>query len=133
MTKEEKLIELFSKAPMKKTFNMELSYKDNEAHFHMKFDKKFDHTMAGTHGGVVATILDNVGWFAAALNYDTWIATSNISVNYLKQSVNSDLFAVGKTVKSGKNIAYTYMEVKDDKAELIAYASGSFAVSKKPI
>lgn len=131
MTKEEKLIELFSKAPMKKTFNMELSYKNKEAHFHMKFDEKFDHAMDGTHGGVVATILDNVGWFAAALNYDTWIATSNINVNYLKQASRSDLHAIGRTVRSGKNVAYTYMEVKDDKQDLIAYATGSFVVSSK--
>ena len=131
MTKEEKLIDLFSKAPMKQTFNMALSYKDNEAHFSMKYDSKFNHSLSGTHGGVVATLLDNAGWFAAALNYDTWIATSNISINYLKQSSKSDLLAVGKTVRSGKKVAYTYMEVKDSAGDLVAYATGSFVASTK--
>ena len=110
---------------------MELSFRGQEAHFHMRYDSKFDHAMQGIHGGVVATILDNAGWFAAALHYDYWIATSNLNVSYVKQASQSDLFAVGRTVKSGRSLAYTYMEVRDDCGDLVAFATASFAVSNK--
>ena len=49
---QNKAIKLFSKAPMKKTFNMELSYNgQDQATFSMPFDQKFCHALGSLHGG----------------------------------------------------------------------------------
>ena len=81
---QERAIRLFSRAPMKKTFGMNLSYNDNEsAIFEMPYDQKFNHAFGGIHGGVLATLLDNAGWFSASIYYDTWISTIDLQIQYL--------------------------------------------------
>ena len=61
------LIEFFDLAPMKHTFGMVLSYdSDGNAHFEMPHQERFQHAMKDTHGGVIATLLDNAGWSSLA-------------------------------------------------------------------
>ena len=129
---QEKAIELFSRAPMKKTFNMILSYnKEDQAIFTMPFDKKFCHALGSLHGGVLSTLLDNAGWFTVQPYYENWINTIDLQVQLLLPTSNKTLVSKGTLVKKGKAIAFSKMEVFDEDDLLIATATGTFAVSNK--
>lgn len=116
---------------MKNTFGMELTYEGESAVFTMRFDRRFDHSLGSTHGGVIATILDNAGWFTAALHYDNWIATTDLHVQLLRNVSGKSLTAYGELVKAGKQMAFTKMKVLDEDSQLIAVASGSFCVTSQ--
>ena len=131
---QNKAIKLFSKAPMKKTFNMELSYNgQDQATFSMPFDKKFCHALGSLHGGVISTLLDNAGWFTVQPHYETWINTIDLQVQLLLPTSNQSLTSKGTLVKKGKTIAFSKMEVRDEDDNLIATATGTFAVSDQKI
>ena len=130
--KQEKAIKLFAKAPMKKTFNMNLSYNDNDqAVFKMPFDQKFCHALGSIHGGVISTLLDNAGWFTAQQFYETWINTIDLQVQLISPTANKSLISIGKVIKKGRSIAFSSMEVRDEDNKLIATGTATFAVTDK--
>lgn len=129
---QNRAIKLFSKAPMKKTFNMELSYNNNDqATFSMPFDEKFCHALGSLHGGVISTLLDNAGWFTVQPHYKTWVNTIDLQVQLLLPTSNQSLISRGTLVKKGKTIAFSQMEVRDEGDNLIATATATFAVSNQ--
>ena len=130
--RQEKAINLFAKAPMKKTFNMILSYNDSDqAVFNMPFDEKFCHALGSVHGGVISTLLDNAGWFTAQQHYDTWINTVDIQVQLISPTNSKSLISTGRLIKKGRSIAFSNMEVRDEDDKLIATGSATFAVTDK--
>jgi len=132
--KTEKLKALFNRAPMKQTFNMSLEYDERGcAIFTLPFDEKFNHSMSATHGGVITTLLDNAGWFTAATKYDYWIVTTDLHVQMLRQVSGSTVVARGMLVKTGKQLAFSRMEATDESGQLVAVASGTFAVTSQPL
>ena len=69
--RSQRLTALFARAPMKKTFGMTVSFDEQgDATFVMPHQKAMEHALGDTHGGVIATLIDNAGWFTAATRYD---------------------------------------------------------------
>ena len=131
--RQQKLIELFDKAPMKKTFSMELSYnKDGNAVFEMPYNPGFDHALNQVHGGVIATLIDNAGWFTAASKYSTWVGTADMQVRLLEPVEKKKLIATGSMIKEGNKIAMTEMKVKTEDGQIVAVGSGTFVVTSVP-
>ena len=131
---QKKAIELFSKAPMKKTFNMEFTYNDDDqAVFTMPYDQKFCHALGSLHGGVLSTLLDNAGWFTVQPFYENWVNTIDLQVKLLLPTANKTLTSKGSIIKKGRAIAFSSMEVNDEDGNLIATATATFAVSNKKI
>lgn len=125
--KQSFLIDLFDKAPIKHIYGMELCYQNDRARFDLPYNANFDHALNGIHGGVIATLLDNAGWFTAALYYDNWIATIEFNVRLISHAKNEGLYATGDVIHAGKRMAVCEMQVrslKDDR--LVAKGSGSF-------
>ena len=119
---------------MKHTFGMELSYDgDGNAVFEMPYKAELSHAMKDTHGGVIATLLDNAGWFTAAVQYDQWVNTSELTVRLHEPANQEDLRAAGKIVRAGKRLCVASMEVRSVSGRLVATGSGTFVVSSKPI
>ena len=128
------LLQLFAAAPMKQTFEMLLSFDHaGDAHFTMPYDSKFTHSLHDTHGGVIATLLDNAGWFTAATRYDTWVNTSDLMIRLLEPAQREALHAKGKVIRAGAKLCVTTMEVRTQSDRLIATGSGTFVVSKRPL
>jgi uncharacterized protein (TIGR00369 family) len=126
----EKLVTLFSRAPIKKTTGMSLSYNErNEAVFDLPHKPGFEHGLGDTHGGIIATLLDNAGWFAAAVEYDAWIATVDLHLHLLEPAKREALRSVGRVVRAGQSLAVTEMEVRTLSGRLVATGSGTFAVT----
>ena len=124
------LIELFGRAPIKKAFGMAFAYNDqHQAIFKMPHNPDFEHAMGDTHGGIIATLLDNAGWFTAAVQYETWIATIEMQMRLLKPAGRRDLMAIGELVRAGKSFAVAQMKVQTVRGRLLASGSGTFAVT----
>ena len=133
-TKQQKLIAMFDSAPIKHIFGMDLSYTDdNRAKFVLPYNRNFDHALDGIHGGAIATLADNAGWFTAAQYYDTWIATVEFQVRLLKHVKQQTLIATGKMVQQGKRIAVTEMEICIDDGTVVAIGSGTFVPTSASI
>jgi len=128
------LIEFFSHAPMKKTFGMELTYDAaGNARFVMPNSASMHHSFRDTHGGVIATLLDNAGWFTAATRYDHWVNTSELTVRLHAPARREDLIGTGTIVRAGSRLCVVSMEVHSASGRLVATGAGSFMVSSKTI
>jgi len=124
------LAEFFSHAPMKQTFGMELSFnEEGNAVFDMPYKESLCHALKDTHGGAIATLIDNAGWFTAATRYDTWISTSEMTVRLHEPAHREDLYATGQIVRAGKRMCSTTMEVRTTEGRLVATGAGTFVVS----
>lgn len=128
------MIRLFDQAPMKHTFGMTLSY-DDEGNARMDMPHKVDfrNGIQDTHGGVIATLLDNAGWFTAAMQYDNWVNTSELTVRLHEPANQEDLVAIGHIVRAGRRLCVAGMEVRSASGRLVATGTGTFVVSSKAI
>ncbi len=132
--RQEELMALFHRAPMKHSLGMEFHYdEEGSAIFNMPYNPHFDHALGGIHGGVIATLLDNAGWFTVAQFYDAWIATAELQVRLLKPVAKTDIYSKGRVLNLGKRIAMAEMEVRTKDELLIAVGSGTFAVTSMPM
>jgi uncharacterized protein (TIGR00369 family) len=126
----EELLALFSKAPIKATFGMELSFNEmQEAIFDLPHNPGLEHGFRDTHGGILATLLDNAGWFSVAVHYDTWIATLEMQTRLLEPARRENLRARGRVQRAGSSFAVAEMEVHSESGRLVATGSGTFAVT----
>ena len=126
------LLALYERSPIKRTLGVTLRYEGPHAMFEMPYDPNFDNAMGGTHGGILATLLDKAGWFTVAPHYGTWVATASLHVQILKPAHQHKLFAIGCVVRTGAHLAVATMEVRNETGALIAIGSGTFAVTSKP-
>jgi len=91
-----------------------VSIKEKEAIIKLPFKKAFigDTRRAAIHGGIISTLLDTVGGFAAMslLHKDDAISTIDLRIDYLLPAGEHDLFAKGKVVRLGNRVTVTSME-----------------------
>ncbi len=131
-SRRDELLRLFNEiAPIAKTFGMRLSYtEDDRAVVDLPYHPGLDHAMAGVHGGVYATLLDTAGWFTAAVAHgeSTWIATSEMSIHFLKPSARTHLRAEGRMIKRGKRQDVVEMLLYDGAGELVGHGTGTMMV-----
>lgn len=123
------LLDLFnSNARIAKTTGMVLSYDEEGcARIDMPYNPGFDHAGEGIHGGIVATMLDNAGWFTCALESETGIVlTSDLSIHLLRPAVKAHLVARGELLKKGRRQSVAQMFCRDSDGTLIAHAVGTF-------
>jgi uncharacterized protein (TIGR00369 family) len=130
LARREELLHLFNEvAPIARTFGMKLSYtEDDRAVLTLPYNPALDHALGDIHGGVFATMLDNAGWFTAALGRDEscWVATSELSLHLLRRATATGLRAEAWYLKRGKRQDVLEMKLTDDAGELVAHATGTF-------
>ena len=126
------LLDLFNeRAPIARTFGMRLSYTDEgNAVIDLPYNPDLDHAQGGVHGGVYATILDTASWFTAAAAHDVscWVATSEMTVHFLRPAERTALRAVGQMIKSGKRQDIAEARLYDGQSRLIGHAVATFIV-----
>lgn len=123
------LAALFSRAPIVKTFGMEISYNaDGEAAVRLPYNPALD-SPVGIDGGIIATLPDTAGWFTVATRYDHWIATVDLNVQLVRHVEESGLRASGKIIRAGSRLSTATMELRDDHGELAAIGSATFSVT----
>lgn len=131
------LMKLFNNyPPIVKTFGMQLSFdENNHAIITLPYNPNLDHGEGATHGGVIATLLDNAGFFTSAVAIDGMVITSEMSFHLLRPAKNIKLIATGNVLKLGKRQVVAEMNCKDEDGNLIAHGTGTFLImeSKKKI
>jgi uncharacterized protein (TIGR00369 family) len=131
--RRQQLLVLYERSPIKHTLGVALSYDESgRAVFDMPYRSSFDNAMGNTHGGILATLLDKAGWFTAAQQYGTWIATADLHVQLLAPADRQPLRAVGQLVRAGRRLAVATMEVRTGDGTLVAIGSGTYAVTTRP-
>ncbi len=121
-------------APIVQTFGMTLEYNEkDEAVWTLPFNKNLTNGMI-IHGGAIATLIDNAGWFTIGQYFENWIVTVEFSTRLLDFSKNDELIATGHLVKLGKSISTATMEVvtKTD-GRIIAIGSGTYSITSVPL
>jgi len=126
----DELVSFFNRAPLKKAFGMTISYnQQHEAVFEMPYNQDFDHTMGGIFGGVIASMIDNAGWFTAAAQTDHWVSTANLNMQILEPAAKTLIRSIGHLVRSGKSLIVVNVEVHSEAGNLVAIGTGTFSVS----
>ena len=82
------------------------------------------------HGGCIASLLDatmGVGALSMVSSKNQVVATVEMKINFLKGAIlNDQLIATSKVVKNGNKIIVMQAEIRNEKKELLALASGTF-------
>jgi uncharacterized protein (TIGR00369 family) len=129
----DRLIALFHGSTIARSMGLALHYDEMErAVIDLPYEGRFDHFLDDVHGGAIATLIDNAGWFAAAAQYPTWIASVEFQVRYHEPAGRQALRATGSIVRAGKRITSAVMEVRNRSGVLVATGSGSFVVTSSP-
>jgi len=82
-----------------------------------------------THGGLVATVLDSVGWFACAtLSEGYWLMTVEFKVNFLGFTSHEPVIGTGEVLKKGSELFHTRMDAKGQDGRHVATALGSYVL-----
>jgi uncharacterized protein (TIGR00369 family) len=124
----EKLLSIYADTPVSKTLGMKLGYDDeSRSVVEIPYQPELRHALGDTHGGVIGTMLDTAGWFAAATQYDTWVVTADLQMRLLTPARRQDLAAAGTVVQAGQRLCVCTMEVRTKANRLVAIGSGSFA------
>ena len=132
-TRQATLEALFATAPIKAIYGMSASFPEpGRARFDLPYNPDFDHALHQVHGGVMATLLDNAGWFSVAAYYETWVNTAEFQVRLLRPAVREHLYSLGRVVRAGNRLAVAEMEVRGEDGTLVATGSGTFVVSDIP-
>lgn len=93
------------------------------------------------HGGIISSVLDTVGGFAALLGVIThdrggaeaaqaspWLSTIDIRTDYLRPGVGQSFTADGFPLRVGGRLVVTRMELHNDAGGLIAVGTGTYVV-----
>jgi uncharacterized protein (TIGR00369 family) len=118
-------------APIARTFGTTLATtEDDRAVLTLPYHPGLDHALGGIHGGIFATMLDNAGWFTAALAHEDscWLATAEMSIHFLRPARATTLRAEGWLIKAGTRQDVCEMRLFDQAGELLAHATGTFTV-----
>lgn len=131
---KQRLVALFDSSTIAQTMGLRLHYDGEErAVFELPYTGRYDHFLDDVHGGAIAAMIDNAGWFAAAVHYPTWIVSIEFQVRYHEPAGREPLTAVGRVLRAGKRITQSAMEVRNRSGVLVATGSGSFAVTSSPL
>lgn len=80
------------------------------------------------HGGVHASMLDQVCGMMTRVTTKTRCATINLNLNYLAPSSEGNLFATAKILQQGYRIVVVEGEVFEEGGKLVAKGVGTFKV-----
>ena len=101
----------------------------------LPFRSDFEQTFGVVHGGFITLIADTAGYFAAAtITGDTPLATAEIKINFVSPVYQTDLYAIGKVVKKGRQLIICELKVftaTDDKLVALGIATYSRITSSK--
>jgi len=118
--------------PIVKYFGMSLDFDDDDqAIITLPYNPNLDHGEQAVHGGAIATILDNAGYFASAIANKGWVTTTEMSFHLLRPAKKTQLIAKGKVLKVGKRQIIAEMRCWDENDQLIAHGTGTYLNMKK--
>lgn len=130
-----KIINLASKQNFLNLLGIQLDYMEKgKVIMSAENKKEFSQAIDYMHGGMVATLLDTAGAYAALtlVGETEYIVTSELKINYIRPVISNKVFATGNVINRGKTIIVVEADLKDENDKLLAKMMGSmFVVSAK--
>ena len=86
------------------------------------------------HGGLIAALADTATGIAFSVYSGQLIssATVDLDIKFIKSAKSGTLIARPKVLKRGNRLGFVDCEIRDDQDNLIAKASGTFAILSAP-
>lgn len=103
----------------------------SQASITLQIDSRHLNANATVHGGVHATLLDNVMGLAARTVCDGSVVTTNLNIHYLATENQGVLTTIGRVVHRTRSTVTTQAEVVNEAGAILSYATGSFRIIKK--
>ena len=93
---------------------------------------ELDNSNGVVHGGIIASIADEVAWHAILhlLSEKRAMTTAELKVNYLRALEGKKAISRGYVLKLGRMLAVTRVDVLDDRRRLCAHATVTYAFIK---
>lgn len=130
----ERLANIYHASEIGKTTGLRMSFSsEGAATCSFAHSHRFDHALDQVHGGLLATMLDNAGWFTAAACHAEWVVTSDMHVRLLNGTTGEDLRATGSVVRMGKRQTIVAMNLFTASGLHVAMATGTFCPTGKPL
>ena len=127
------LARMFENAPIRNSLGMDIAFDaEDRAVFTLPPDPAFFHGMGDVHGGLITTVLDNAGWFAAAARVKRLVLTADLSIRLLAPARRQTVTATGRVIRAGRNMVVCEMTATAG-GRTIAMGTGAFAVTGKKI
>ena len=104
-----------------------LSCKNGRATVRLPYREAFQQSAGVVHGGIVGTVADTCGFFAAASVSENVVTTVEFKINLLSGAREENLLGRGKVVRNGKNLIVCEMIVYGARRRKIALATGTYA------
>ena len=117
----------------------ELSVDRARVTFEMRDELVGNFAKGALHGGVISATLDLVGGMAAMMAIADQpdadlvarfakLGTIDLRVDYLRPGIGDHFTAMGTILRSGKKVAVTRMELRNEESALIAVGTGTYIV-----
>lgn len=123
--RERELVDFMaSGVPIAGLLGLTLSFNEKgEAVISAAYDPAQENGYGATHGGILMTMLDAATWFSSAVTHEsgTRIATSAMTVHFLRPVLGSGLKAVASLIKSGKRQDVAEAYIYDDSGQKVAH------------
>jgi len=130
----ERLANIYHESQIGRTTGLRMSFaEDGAATCSFAHSHRFDHALDQVHGGLLATMLDNAGWFTAAANHAQWVVTSDMHMRLLAGTTGEDLRATGSIVRMGKRQTIVTMDLFAASGLHVAMATGTFCPTGKSL
>ena len=140
--------EMFNeKIPFNKVLGLRVAaigYQQVKVRFDMR-DELIGNYVRGTlHGGVISSVIDVTGGLAAFMGIQQKISdrdldaklerfgrlgTIDLRVDYLRPGIGNSFVSTGYTLRTGKRVAVSRIELINDRDDLIAVGTGSYVVA----
>jgi len=88
---------------------------------------EFEQGLGVTHGGIVATIADTAGFFAAASLVGAGLATVEFKINLLAPVRRDNLLARASVAHRGRRLLVCQVSVTGEQDRVVALAQGTYA------
>lgn len=103
---------------------------DKTAKVEIDFEDKHCNLLMNIHGGVYASILDTVTWWAiySEIPANIGYTTIDLNVNDFAMHKKGKLYGEGKAIRVGRSIAIAEGYVKDENGKILAYGTSKFMI-----
>jgi len=123
----EELLALFLRAPITGYIGQQLTACDaGMAEIHLPHKRELEQSFGITHGGLVATIADTAGFFAAASLAGANLATVEFKINLVAPARNEALHAKGTVVHRGGRLSVCQVTVTSQSGTIVALAQATY-------
>ncbi len=105
-----------------------ISCQKGRAEVRLPYRREFQQNYGVVHGGIIATIADTAGFFAAAsVSPQQIVTTVEFKINLLSGAREENLVGIGSVVRNGKRLIVCEMAVYGSRRRKIALATGTYS------